>query len=343
MTMVWATVGGTVVWAAAAMLVLPAPGARCSPPAHVSDPSVIDATSLSVRDLLKPHLNVGYVLKPHVNAGKLPNKVVNVVYFTKPVVQDEDVYKPTVNDGSLHKATVNSGKLPKSTVNNGKLRKPNMHNENLPKPTVNIGNLPKPTVNDGNLPRPTVNEGKPRMTGVEIIVLHSDAAEANVAARDMVTTLDPLTEFCLEACQEGVGGPECDCHPDPDRRYLVSPYDMSNGPNVHKLKPEQLSRPAKPEVPDRDEGVTKSHDQDPTTTLSDYCVVACTKGQYNVACNCPNHISGRRSVVQRESVSPGSYHTGSKLLQSRIKLLLNRSKLLFGGNKLSHDSNTLSH
>jgi len=29
------------------------------------------------------------------------------------------------------------------------------------------------------------------------------------------TTMDPLTEFCKEACEEGVGGPECDCadHP----------------------------------------------------------------------------------------------------------------------------------
>lgn len=29
------------------------------------------------------------------------------------------------------------------------------------------------------------------------------------------TTLDPLTEFCKEACSAGVGGPECDCpdHP----------------------------------------------------------------------------------------------------------------------------------
>jgi len=34
-------------------------------------------------------------------------------------------------------------------------------------------------------------------------------------AKTTTTTLDPLTEFCKEACEEGVGGPECDCadHP----------------------------------------------------------------------------------------------------------------------------------
>lgn len=45
--------------------------------------------------------------------------------------------------------------------------------------------------------------------GVDAAPVRSDATTTTT------TTMDPLDEFCQEACKAGVGGPECGCpdHP----------------------------------------------------------------------------------------------------------------------------------
>lgn len=46
-------------------------------------------------------------------------------------------------------------------------------------------------------------------------IIEEEVTTPNLVATTRSTTLSPIEEFCKEACEEGVGGPECDCadHP----------------------------------------------------------------------------------------------------------------------------------
>ncbi|TOF85785.1 hypothetical protein CGJ15_25600 [Vibrio parahaemolyticus] len=74
--------------------------------------------------------------------------------------------------------------------------------------------IPKPVVQpriDSNPVAPVAGDADAAGGTTNVISNGEDVATISSTS----TTLDPLEEFCREACKEGVGGPECDCpdHP----------------------------------------------------------------------------------------------------------------------------------
>ncbi|KAG7173711.1 hypothetical protein Hamer_G018000 [Homarus americanus] len=127
---------------------------------------------------------------------------------------------PQVNDPVPPQITDNRSDLNDPQVNEVALLDPAVNAVALPHHEVNAPPVPNTDANSPALPDTAlIKSTRPVVPGEisVIIVKASDTAKKTGSIRSAVTTttLDPFDEYCKEACEEGVGGPECDCpdHP----------------------------------------------------------------------------------------------------------------------------------
>ncbi|CAL4128559.1 unnamed protein product [Meganyctiphanes norvegica] len=190
----------------------------------------------------------------------------------------------------------------------------------------------------------------------------TSTTKPSTTTKATTTTLDPWDEFCKEACEEGLAGPECDCPDHPiGRRSVGRPRHRrsTSTDNRETSKSESMNlkryftSKAKPTVnlkvkrlvfeyckivcdngidndickcsdddknPGGFENLPSYIDKDPSyningsvidkggnttevpnvadhTTkdpLEEFCETACSEGEGSLACNCHDHIIGRR-------------------------------------------------
>ncbi|XP_071533771.1 uncharacterized protein [Panulirus ornatus] len=204
------------------------------------------------------------------------------------------VHKPAVKPPDIIRLTVRAQDVPG----------PAMRTQDVPRTGVGTRYVSRPGVGTQNVQRPAV---RPTITTAAPVM----AVSTTVSSKTPTTTLDSLTAFCQEACKQGVGGPECDCpeHPSIGRRHApLLPSSMNPF-----LRPSNAGLALKPGLLP-EERVTGSNDKTASSTttkdpLIDFCEVACKNGQGSVACNCPGHIIGRRSVTFQSTVVALGWHS----------------------------------
>ncbi|XP_042215676.1 uncharacterized protein LOC121861847 isoform X2 [Homarus americanus] len=302
-------------------------------PEPVVRPEVILKPAVRPEVILKPAVRPEVILKPAVRPEVILKSVVRPEVILKPAVRPEVILKPAVTPEIVPRSFVKpkqSGVVSKSIFDNAATTTTldpfhefcrEACKEGVGGPECDCPDHPvgpchappfPPTLTESQLPD---DQDRIRQAPAQ---LPGDTDRIRQAPAQLPGDTDGIRQAPaqLPGDTDGIRQAPAQLPGDTDGTRQAS----AQLPGDHDMEHYHPPKPRRPKVPGNDGGdviggnVTGSHDSVPTTTkdsLSDFCEVACKEGRGSLACDCPNHIIGRRSVRffthARRRLAPSPY------------------------------------